>query len=383
MSRMNRDMDMSGLIGTGLDDWASKRGKLTYLKLPENTPVYRIEDPGEYAFDFLTYEVTDDRHMERNEAKGVAVPGSYWWRKPFRLHRDIGVERVPLVCPTTRGMECPICVIATKRGRHVSKEEWRTEVAPLRYSERSLYCIIPRGDRKHPPVPHLWDISDYAFFKLMYKEIQRKAEHHCFANVRNGKLVVVRFEPEGTGQYKYLRAARVDFEDRPGQISDRDLEQVLPLDDFLIYPSKDEIQDILNASPDLYGDDGASGGTAGERQYSMAKNGWDDIASSYGSGQQKPVEQQSRRVDESPPGQYGPGSGPVQVNPQIDYRDPAQAGEDSPARTDGYAQTAPESPPVQQSPPAQQQYDRRREEGYTREDEQADKYTPPPANRRY
>ena len=72
-----------------------------YLNLPKGVSVYSPE-PGSknVKLDFLPYIVTDERHPDRNEELKVALPDSLWYKRPFKTHRNVGVDNDAVICLT-------------------------------------------------------------------------------------------------------------------------------------------------------------------------------------------------------------------------------------------------------------------------------------------
>jgi len=80
-----------------------------YLNLPREINVFNPEPGSRVKLDFLPYEVTDARHPDRDNELGVAIPGELWYKRPFKVHRNIGAGNETVVCPSSVGKKCPIC----------------------------------------------------------------------------------------------------------------------------------------------------------------------------------------------------------------------------------------------------------------------------------
>ena len=58
-----------------------RRRSFGYLNLPKGVKTFGIEeDTRKVTLDFLPYEVTDERHPDRDDQMDVATPGSLWYK---------------------------------------------------------------------------------------------------------------------------------------------------------------------------------------------------------------------------------------------------------------------------------------------------------------
>ena len=91
-----------------------ERKSFSYLNLPKGVKQLVVdEDVRKIKVDFLMYKVTDNRHPDR-ELPDIAIEGSPWWRRPFKVHRDVGSLNETVICPISIGKKCPICDYRTK-----------------------------------------------------------------------------------------------------------------------------------------------------------------------------------------------------------------------------------------------------------------------------
>lgn len=61
-----------------------------HLSLPKGVSVFK-EVKGKNYFDILPYEVKEAKHPDRDDEMGKAIPGELWYKRPYKLHRNIGV----------------------------------------------------------------------------------------------------------------------------------------------------------------------------------------------------------------------------------------------------------------------------------------------------
>jgi len=213
-----------------------------YLNLPRGISLFK-EEVGVRAFlDFLPYKVTDERHLDRNDDLGIAVPGELWYKKPFYIHRNVGVGNEAVVCPTTIGKRCPICEYRAKRVKEGADKE---ELRSLRPSLRNLYVVVPIEHKEYDEVPHIWDISQYLFQNLLNDEIDENPDYGIFPDVEEGMTLKIRFSEAAIGKNKFAEVSRIDFKEREQEYDDKTLSKVPNLDECLTIHSYAELERIF------------------------------------------------------------------------------------------------------------------------------------------
>lgn len=228
-----------GKVAANAQKTTSSGNTVGYLRLPKGVSLFTPEAEMRVKLDFLPYIVTDKNHPDRDSDIELAIEGSQWYRRPFKLHRGIGVNKESIICPTSFGKKCPICEYKTKRGKEGAEIE---ELKALKASLRNLYIVIPLDSKKHEPVPHIFDISDFLFQEQLAKELKENEEYEVFPSLTEGLTLKVRFIP-GTFATKnpYPQADRIDFLERDEQYDDSMLNKVPNLDEVLICLSYDAI----------------------------------------------------------------------------------------------------------------------------------------------
>jgi len=213
-----------------------------YLKLPENVTVFKPEGSTEIVFDVLPYRVTDPNHMDNKKYKEDAVEGELWWKKPIRVHRDVGPDGVSVICPTTVGKPCPICEDgARKRKAGVEWDELK-EIFP---KNRTLFLINPVdfGDCEvdyEEGELHLMDQSDYLFLNFLEEELKRDIDNEGFPDHEDGLSLQVYWRGKKLGKNKYSEASKIDFVERDEQYDDEYVDDLPSLDDMIkILPYKE------------------------------------------------------------------------------------------------------------------------------------------------
>ena len=158
------------------------------------------------------------------------------------------------MCPTTFGKKCPICEYRAKLLRSGNAKKEETDA--LRPSNRVLYNVIPIDHKKLDAVPHLWDVSEYAFQDLLDNEINENEQYEDFADIEIGNILQIRFTEEKVGKNAFCKANRIDFLERDEQYDESILKKVADLDKTLIVLSYEELeQKFLEMESSEYDDD--------------------------------------------------------------------------------------------------------------------------------
>lgn len=214
-----------------------ERGGRGYLNTKGVKVLKLPEDERTFTLDILPYRVTNERHLERNDADQVALPGSMWYRSPIKVHRNVGTENESVVCPRTIGKKCPICEYQLKRIKEgADKEEFKL----LYPRERSLYAVIPIGHKDFDEVPHVWDMADSLFQETLMEEIKVDPAFEDFFNLYGGKTLSLRLKWKELGKNPYPEVVSINFEDREDYPEDI-MEEVPALDDLVKVLSYEEI----------------------------------------------------------------------------------------------------------------------------------------------
>lgn len=218
----------------------SKGSGSSYLKLPKNIKMF-FEKEGKISLDIIPYIVNIKNHPDRNEEAKIAIPGYLWYRSSFRIHRNIGADNETIVCPTSFGRPCPVC--EEFKRRQADGAEW-DDIKPLKFSNRSLYAVIPIGAKKYEEEIHIWDVSDFCFQEQLNKEIREKESCANFPDLEEGKTLSVRFEEKALGKNKFCTANRIDFENRDAYEEDI-VDDVPDLDSLLVIHSYKTIENMF------------------------------------------------------------------------------------------------------------------------------------------
>lgn len=224
-----------------------KRGSgFGYLRIPNGVSVFVAEADEKYLFDFLPYEVKDKNHPDRDTKLELAVPGSYWYKRPFEVHKNVGPKNEAVICPRSFGKTCPICDYRDSLKKEGADE---AEIKACNTSRRNLYVVIPRGVKKVEEKPHLFDFSDYLFQEKFEEQLADDDRWGDFPHPTEGCSVRIRFAEGSFGGNKYPEPTRFDFEERDTPIDDSVLDDVPCLDECFDVLSYEELKANFFAVP--------------------------------------------------------------------------------------------------------------------------------------
>lgn len=205
-----------------------QRSRNAKYRVDKGTPFYEAKPKIAYI-DMLPYVVTIPNCVHKLEV------GEHNYRRAVKIHYDVGVERKNLVCPTTNNLPCPICAYAA----NLKWETDREQIMSLRARDRDLFNIIDLENQESGV--QLWDVSYHAFGKLLDQEKKMNPDYSFMAQLEQGYTLRVRFEEDTTGSFKYIKAARIDFEPRDDYQPDI-LKEVYDLDAILDILPYDELE---------------------------------------------------------------------------------------------------------------------------------------------
>ncbi len=234
-----------------------------YLRLPSTIPIFK-EDPGSRVrFDIIPYVVKDEAHPDRNDEFEIAIPGTQWYRRPFKTHRNIGADNSAVICPKSIGKKCPICEYREKLLKEGAN--WQDDgVKALRASDRNLYLIVPLGHNKYDEKPHVWDISQHLFQTKLNDELEEQPDNAGFPDLEDGLTLKVRFSEEVFGQNKFADTSRIDFEERDKQYGASYIDKMPCLDEVLDVKDYVTLERMFMQGDEDAGKDGGRKGASSE-----------------------------------------------------------------------------------------------------------------------
>ena len=227
-----------GKVSRNVEKQESQGASYGYLNLPKGVSVFKEKPGGKSLLDFMPYEVTDPKHLDRDVENDMAVVGTLWYKKPFKIHRGVGEDNDTVVCPTTFGLKCPIC---DYRKKQMSDGADKDDTDAMKPKLRNLYCVIPHGDSKQEQEPHIWDVSQYLFQKLLNEELKEDFDNEVFPDLEEGLSLRIRFEKKTFAGHEFAEASRIDFKERDEAYEESMLDDLPNLDDILTVKSYDEL----------------------------------------------------------------------------------------------------------------------------------------------
>ena len=210
-----------------------------HLLLPKDVKVFNPKPGSKVLLDFLPYEVTDVKHPDRNPEQDVAMPGSLWYKRPYKLHRNVGADNDSAVCPTSIKKPCPICEHRSVRSKAGADKE---ELKAMNASQRNLYVVVPLGEKDYDEKPYIMDISQFLFQDLLNEELQENEDNEVFPDLEEGKSLKIRFDSTTiAGSKAFATADRIDFIERESQYKESIMTKVPNLDEVLKIYSYEEL----------------------------------------------------------------------------------------------------------------------------------------------
>ena len=238
MAKKKKTSKFKGKVTADITKQKNQASTYGYLNLPKGVNIFK-EEPGRTKLDILPYKVSDENHPDRDEKNGIAVPGELWYKRPFKVHRNIGVNNEMLICLTSIGKPCPICKYRAERVKAGADKE---ETNALKASHRNLYAVVPIGHKKLEEKPHIWDISQFLFQETLNEEIGENEDYETFPDPEEGWTLKIRFTENQIGTNKFSETSRIDFLEREEGYDEKTLKQVPDLDELLNIPSTEEME---------------------------------------------------------------------------------------------------------------------------------------------
>lgn len=234
-------------IGEDSTERIHHSGGSNYLTVPDGLEIFKEDPKVRSLLDFIPYKVKTKHHLDRKDKTKRAIPGSWWYKLPILIHRNVGPNNITIICPVCVGKACPICKHRSKRRDKGAEKE---ELKEMNYSKRNLYLVVPRNHKDYEEVLHLWNISQYAFQDKLDEEMEEKEKYRDFPDPETGKTLKIRFKKQPIGKKdSFNLCSRIDFIKRDESIDEELLEDVPCLDTFLNVLPYEEIESLF------FGDD--------------------------------------------------------------------------------------------------------------------------------
>lgn len=216
-----------------------KASSYGYLNLPKGVKVLTLKErTREIRLDFIPYTVTDSQHPDRDVDANCAVVDVLWYKRPFKVHRNIGVNNDTFVCLTSSGKKCPICMwVADQKRKGTDWEDLKDTAA----KDRNLYAVNPIDSKDHDEVIHVWDMSWFLFQNELNDQLEEYPDNGVFPALEEGLTLKVKFRWEKFGKNLFPKTRDIEFEDREKQYTEDILDEVPNLDEMLNVLSYEEL----------------------------------------------------------------------------------------------------------------------------------------------
>jgi hypothetical protein len=220
-----------------------RSGGKIYLKLPKDvTALVFDEKVSSVQMDFMPYIVSDPKHPDIRDV-GVEV-GDLWYRRPFKVHKNIGADNKSYICLSSIEKRCPIC--------EFQKELFQTDrdaAIKLYPQDRELYTPIPLDSKKHEAEPgFIWDMAKTLFRNSLERALDKKPANEIFPDLNEGLTLECDFNWKTIGNSKpFPEVSHVAFFERE-EVYDESILKTVPDLDAIINDSVlsyDELKDAF------------------------------------------------------------------------------------------------------------------------------------------
>jgi len=241
-----------------------KSSSYGYLNLPKGVRVFSMKKKTRSIFlDILPYEVTDEKHLDRYDPEERAVPGTLWYKKPFKVHRGVGADDQTVVCRGTIKKKCPICeYVAERLKAGAAWDDMKDSTA----KDRNLYIVQPINSDEHEEELYIWDISQYLFQNELNDQLEENEENGVFPDLEEGKTLEVKFKWKKFGKNYFSETRDISFEDRDEAYDESILDEVPNLDEVLQIMTYQEMHDLYFEMDEADEDDDAPVETEDDEQ---------------------------------------------------------------------------------------------------------------------
>lgn len=241
---MSKKRRFGGAVKADVDRQRKEASGYGYLTLPDNIKVFKPDGGTDY-FDIIPYVVKSKHHPDANpDIPDSALPGEWWYKRPYWVHRDVGVDGETIVCPKSVGERCPIC---DYRDDELKKGTDWEDLKELKAKLRNLYVVVPINHKEFKEEMHIMDYSQYLFQNQLNAELEERGEEDWnFPSPDEGKTLRVRWTEKAFGDNSFYEAGRIDFEDRDQQYDEQWVEDAPCLDDMLDVYSYKKLSAMLH-----------------------------------------------------------------------------------------------------------------------------------------
>jgi len=238
MAKKQRVSPFRGKVNNDAKRQSRNNSGFGHLNLPKGVVLYSPVPGQKESIDIIPYIVSDPKHPDANAEAGIAGVGDLWYKRPYKTHRQVGVNNETVVCLASFGKKCPICEYKKQRTKEGAEKD---ELKGYNTSNRNLYVIIPIGVKKREEEIHIFDFSQFNFQDLLNEELEENEDNEIFPDIEEGLTLAVRWAEEVFEKNKYAKAGRIDFNKRKSAYDESILDDVPDLDKVLKQLTYDEL----------------------------------------------------------------------------------------------------------------------------------------------
>lgn len=219
-------------------------GGKKYFNLPKGVDMWEPDKAGSFLLDIIPYEIKTDVHPDRRGDK--IIPGDIWWKFPFAVHQNIGPGNEEVVCPASFGKPCPICEERAALAKNY--DDNKEAIKAINAKKHAAYVI------KNPDDDGKYSVFAYSTFKFgdpLDEELKTGGDEVLsFYDVTDeGKTLKVRFSEEEYMGRKFLKATRIDFNEREAMDEDEVLNAVPCLDEIFVVMEYEDLKKLFLQIP--------------------------------------------------------------------------------------------------------------------------------------
>lgn len=229
-------------------------GGSSYLKIPEGMSFLKLEcDKGKSSvnmeLDFLPFEVTSNRTVPDTPKRDYDLEkGDLEWHRTIFVHRNVGPEKKPALCPRTIKKACPIC----EERQALMDSDYETNkklIGDLKPQHKDLMYVIDLDNEKDGI--KIFEHSYANFRDKLENELreQNEDELYDFFQLEDGKTMKVRFLEEEFQKNKFFKADRIDFHKR-NDYDEKILDDLPDFEDMLVVLPYDKLQKMFWGADD-------------------------------------------------------------------------------------------------------------------------------------
>jgi hypothetical protein len=263
-----------------------RSGGKSYLKLPKDVSALVFDEKVlSVQMDFMPYVISDPKHPDIRDV-GVEV-GDLWYRRPFKVHKNIGADNKSYICLSSIEKRCPIC--------EFQKELFQTDrdaAIKLYPQDRELYTPIPLDSKKHDAEPgFIWDMAKTLFRNALERALDKKPANEIFPDLNEGLTLECDFNWKTIGNSKpFPEVTHVAFFERD-EVYDESIVDSVPDLDAIINDSVLSYDELKAAFFEMDKED-----DGGELEDGEPKHSKKSVVTS----KRKPIETEEEEEEEKP-----------------------------------------------------------------------------------